>query len=215
MIPTRRPKATAPRLAGRATAGGDVSRRSGSGVAGARRSIVAGEVGRSQDHLAEPPVRRLTDPVGSTLDSRSSRTISMTLSLPAKTGCRMKVSTRSMIVDSSGMTIPPVINNDVDCSDVPSIAFASCIPKQPLEPDRDAAARVPPRGRLAAVRSRRGARDENEGPGPLGTRLVRAHPTRRAHFGDVVVARASRPCPGRASRAGSPCHYQDAASCPT
>ena len=37
------------------------------------------------------------------LDSRSSSTVSMTPSLPVKVGCRMKVSTRSIIVDSRHM----------------------------------------------------------------------------------------------------------------
>jgi hypothetical protein len=116
----------------------------------------------------------------------------MAWSLPAKTGCRTKVSTRSMMVDSRGMTIPPVMINNVELSDVRSIAFASRIPKRPVASDRDAATSAPPRGRLTAVRPNRRARDESDGPGPPGAKLVLADPIRRL----VGAAAPSRPSPG-------------------
>src|SRR3954467_11314762 len=54
-------------------------------------------------------------------DSRSSRTRSMAWSLPAKTGWRTNVSTRSMMVDSRGMAIPLVMSHDDPLSDLLSM----------------------------------------------------------------------------------------------
>jgi hypothetical protein len=76
------------------------------------------------------------------------------------------------------MAIPPILGNDVELSDVLSIAFASRIPNQPVVSDRDAAANAQPRVRLTVLRSRRRDGNDSESPGLPGTILVLAHPDR-------------------------------------
>jgi hypothetical protein len=79
-------------------------------------SIVAGEVRRCQDHLAEPSVRHLADWPRCTTASTSSRTRSMGWSPPAKTGLWTRVSTRPVMVDSRCMPIPLVMSHDDELS---------------------------------------------------------------------------------------------------
>src|SRR3954470_19271354 len=94
----------------------------------------------------------------------------MVCSLPAKTGWRTRVSTRSMMVDSRGMAIPLVVIYDDEFSDLLYIAFASRIPLQPIASDRDSAASAPrayafPPAGLAAGPVARGAVMVPQGPG--------------------------------------------------
>jgi hypothetical protein len=158
----------------------------------------------------------------------------MAWSLPAKTGWRTTVSTLSMMVDSRGMAIPLEISHDDKLSDLLSIVSASCIPKQPVESDRDAEASAPlpyalPPAGPAAGPGTRGAVLVPQGPGwwSLGTHPVirrRRRPSRvsrrrvedrtrhwfRLSWGiDFVIAPRTDGCgsgssPGRVGRRGAP-----------
>jgi hypothetical protein len=155
-----------------------------------RQATMCGEcriISRSLRYVAWPiwPLR--------SSDSRSSRTRSMAWSLPAKTGWRTKVSTRSMMVDSRGMAIPIVMSHDDKLSDLLSIAFASRIPKQPVESDRDAAASAPVPDALPPA-------GPAAGPGTRGTVLVPQGPGRWSSGSHPVNCRRRRPVPSPPSR---------------
>jgi hypothetical protein len=114
----------------------------------------------------------------------------MVWSLPAKTGWRTSVSTRSIMLDSRGMAIPLVMNHVVESSD-----FLLSLRKSHTK----AAGRVQSRrgkecaatGCLSTVRARILVRNESDSRGPSGTRLVLALPIRRS-VRDAVPSLKSR-----------------------
>ena len=153
-------------------------------------SVLAGEVRRSQDHLAEPAVGRLRD--SAAFDHRFQVLEDEIHGLVAPREDRVAHESLDPFDDGGFecMTIPPVMSNDVELSDVLSLAFASRMPKRPVESDRDAAASVRASRIASPLSESRHSRPghESESSGPAGTMLVLAYP-------DPAIRRRRRPIP--------------------
>jgi hypothetical protein len=96
----------------------------------------------------------------------------MAWSLPAKTGWRTRISTRSIMLDSNGMAIPLVMSHDDELSDLHSNLIRKSHTKIAGRVRSQRGGECLPSGRLVAGRSRRRAWHARGASGPSETRQM-------------------------------------------